>query len=194
VNFYQFFYYYAEENEVWGINQLQRIVVIGVSGSGKTTFAHQLALRLGYPHIEMDAVHWLPNWVEMPTERFRDQIKTLASADAWVMDGNYSKVRDIVWARSDTIVWLDYPLPVILSRLLRRTMRRVVTRETLWNGNRENLQNHLKRDSVIVWALRTYPRYRRTYPMLFQQPEYSHLKVARLTTPNIAQLWLDQQR
>lgn len=176
------------------MSSLQRIVVIGVSGAGKTTFARQLALHLGYPHIEMDAVHWLPNWVEMPIDQFRDQIMVALSGDQWVIDGNYSKVRDIVWNRADTLIWLDYSLPLILTRLFRRTVRRIVTRETLWNGNRENLRNQFQRDSIMLWALRTYFKYRRSYPLLFQQPQHAHLNILRLTLPQAAQSWLDQQR
>jgi adenylate kinase family enzyme len=175
------------------MDRLQRIVIIGVSGSGKTTFARQLALQLGCPHIEMDAVHWLPDWLEMPTDQFRDQIAAALSGDYWVIDGNYSKVRDIVWSKADAIIWLDYSLPLILGRLFRRTVRRIITRETLWNGNRENLQSQFRRDSIMLWALRTYFKYRRTYPLLFQQPEYAHLNILRLTSPKAAQLWLDQQ-
>jgi adenylate kinase family enzyme len=168
------------------MNRLQRIVIIGVSGSGKTTFARQLALHLGYPHIEMDAVHWLPDWVEMPTDQFRDQLAAALTGNCWVIDGNYSKVRDIVWGRADTIIWLDYSLPLILGRLIRRTVHRIITRETLWNGNREILRNQFRRDSIMLWALRTYFKYRRAYPLLFQRPEYAHLNILRLTSPKAA--------
>jgi adenylate kinase family enzyme len=176
------------------MGRLQRIVVVGVSGAGKTTFARQLALQLDYPHIEMDAVHWLPDWIEMPVEQFRDHIKAALCGDHWVIDGNYSKVRDIVWSRADTIIWLDYSLALILARLFWRTVRRIVTRETLWNGNRENLRNQFQRDSIMLWALRTYFKYRRSYPVLFQQPHHAHLNILRLTSPQEAQSWLDQQR
>ncbi len=176
------------------MSEMQRIVVVGVSGAGKTTFARQLALQLSYPHIEMDAIHWLPDWVEMPIDPFRDQIAAALSGDSWVVDGNYSKVRDIVWSRADTIIWLDYALPLILARLFRRTVRRVITREVLWSGNRETLQNQFRYDSIIVWALRSYFKQRRTYPLLFQQPQYAHVKFLRLNSPKAAQTWLDQQR
>jgi len=65
----------------------RRIVVLGVTGSGKTTFAHRLATQLGYPHIEMDALHWLPNWTEKPIEVFRADIAQAIAVDCWVIDG-----------------------------------------------------------------------------------------------------------
>ena len=116
---------------------MQRLVVVGTSGSGKTTLARRLAAALAVPHIELDALHWEANWQEAPVEVFRERTRAAVAAAAWAADGNYSVVRDIVWSRADTLVWLDYALPVILWRLLIRTARRVAWREELWNGNRE---------------------------------------------------------
>ncbi|HET89697.1 MAG TPA: adenylate kinase, partial [Chloroflexi bacterium] len=137
----------------------QRILVIGTTGSGKTTMAHRLSRRLGLPHIELDALHWGPDWTPVPLPEFRASVQEALSRESWMTDGNYSKVRDITWGRADTIVWLDYPLPVILGRLLRRTLRRVCHREQLWSDNRESFQaQFLSRDSLFLWALQTYRR------------------------------------
>jgi shikimate kinase len=116
-----------------------RIVVVGTTGSGKTTLAGELAQRLEVSHVELDALHWEPHWVEAPIEIFRERVVHAVSGEAWVTDGNYSAVRDIVWSCADTIVWLDYSLPTILYRLARRTFRRIFTREELWNGNKERI-------------------------------------------------------
>ena len=168
----------------------KRIVVIGVTGAGKTTFARELAHRLGCRHIEMDALYWLPDWVESSTEQFREQVAAAVAGDAWVIDGNYSKVRDIVWTKADTVIWLDYPLPLILWRLIKRTIHRIMSQEELWNGNRERWQNQFTRDSLILWALGSYGRHQHTYPTLFQQREYSQLTVIRLRSPKAADEWL----
>jgi adenylate kinase family enzyme len=169
----------------------QRIAVIGTTGSGKTTLAAQLALRLGVSHIELDALHWEPHWAEAPLDVFRARVTQALSLDTWVVDGNYSKVRDMVWGRADTVVWLDYSLPVMLGRLTKRTLYRIVTREELWNGNRESLRGtFFSRDSILLWALKTYRRRRREYPLLFAQPEYCHLTVIRLPSSHVTNRWL----
>jgi adenylate kinase family enzyme len=169
----------------------RRIVVVGTTGSGKTTLAGELARRLALPHVELDALHWEPNWTEAPLERFRQRTDEAIRGDGWVVDGNYSKVRDLVWGRAELLVWLDFPLPVIMGRLVRRIVRRVITQEELWNGNRERLRDHLfTRDSLLLWALQSYRRKRRTYPPLFTQPEYRHLAVVRFRSPRAAKEWL----
>jgi len=170
---------------------MQRIVVVGTTGSGKTTFAAHLAGRLGMPHVELDALHWEASWTKADLDRFRARVARAVGEDAWVVDGNYHVVRDLVWTRADTLVWLDYRLPVILWRLLRRTARRVFTREELWNGNRERFLTQVAtRDSILLWALRTYHRRRRNTPRLLAQPEHLHLAVVRFRTPRAAQRWV----
>lgn len=171
---------------------LRRIAVIGTTGSGKTTLAGQIAVRLGIRHIEMDSLHWEPNWVEASLPVFRARIQNALSGEAWVIDGNYSKVRDIVWRTADTIIWLDYPLTLILWRLLKRGLRRVIFRETLWGGNRETWRNlFLSRDSLFVWALKTYSKNKRRFPEEFVQPQHAHLQVIHFTRPQDAARWVD---
>ena len=98
----------------------------------------------------------------------------------------------MIWGRADTLVWLDYPLPVVLGRLTRRTLRRVMTREVLWNGNRETWRGaFFSRDSLFLFLLRTYPRQRRDYPALVAQPQFAHLALVRLGSPREAARWLD---
>lgn len=170
---------------------MRRIVVIGTTGSGKTALARAISERLRIPHVELDALNWGPNWTEVPREVFRQRVSEAVAGEAWVVDGNYSKARDIVWPRADTAVWLDLPLWVILWRLLRRTVARTLTREDLWSGNRERFRTaFLSRDSLFFWALQTYQRRRRDYPRLLVQPEHAHLKVIRLASARAVELWL----
>jgi adenylate kinase family enzyme len=168
----------------------QRIAVVGTTGSGKTTLARQISQRLIIVHVELDALYWEPNWTPALTGRLRERITQALTGNQWVVDGNYSIVRDIVWHRADTVVWLDYPLPIIMSRLLQRTWRRVVLQEELWNGNRETWQTTFSRDSILLWALQTYRKNRNTYSTLITQPEYSHLQVVHLQSPKTADAWL----
>jgi hypothetical protein len=100
-------------------------------------------------------------------------------------------VRDIVWRRADTLVWLDYPFLLVLGRLLWRTIRRVVTREDLWGTNRESWRSQFfSRDSLFLWLLKTHWRRRREYTTLTGQPECAHLRVVRLRSPRAARAWL----
>lgn len=172
----------------------RRIAVVGTSGSGKTTLAQRLAQQLEIPHVELDALYWDPNWTPAPPDLFRQRAAEALSDQAWTADGNYSTVRDIVWKRADTVVWLDYSLPVVMGRVTWRTLRRSIRREELWNENRERLQEALlSRDSIVWWALHTYHRRKEEYPNLFSLPEYAHLNVVRLRSPRAAREWLSAQ-
>ncbi len=169
----------------------QRINVVGTTGSGKTTVARAIAERLGLRHIELDALFWKPNWGETPDDEFLPAVDEATRGDRWVLDGNYSRTRPIVWPRADTIVWLDYRFPTVFWQLLRRTVRRAATREELWDGCRERLRvSFFSRDSILLWCLQTYWRRRRTYPELFARPEHAHLKVVYLRSPREAAAWL----
>jgi adenylate kinase family enzyme len=162
----------------------KRIAIVGSTGSGKTTLAKHLARQLGSTHVELDALHWDPNWTPAPTAIFRDRAAAALDGAAWIVDGNYSKVRDVVWSGANMIIWLDYPLPIILFRLTRRTLWRLISRVELWNGNRERFhEQFFSRDSIFLWALSTYRRRRREYPALFAQPEHAHLTVIHLRSP-----------
>lgn len=169
----------------------QRIVVIGVTGSGKTTLAQQLARRLGYPNVELDALHWDADWTMAPDDVFRERIAQALGGPVWVTDGNYSKARDLIWGRADTIIWLDYPLVVNLWRLTRRNISRVAQRTELWNGNRETFYSaFLSRDSLYLWALKSHRKKRRDYSRLFAEPPYAHLTTIHLRSPRAAARWL----
>jgi adenylate kinase family enzyme len=172
---------------------MRRIHVIGTTGSGKTTLAANIANRLNIPHIELDALHWEADWQSAPLDVFRRRVTRALEGDSWTIDGNYSKVRDIVWARAGTIVWLDFPLGIILWQLLKRTAKRVLTQEELWGGNTETWQDQLlSKNSILFWAIKTYKRRRREYPHLLSLPEYSHLNLTHLTSPAAASKWLQR--
>ena len=120
--------------------RMNRISVIGTSGSGKTTFANKLAEILRIPHVELDALHWEADWRPAPRDVFRSRARDAVGAERWVVDGNYStSARDLVWERADTIVWLDFSFTVTLGRALRRTIYRLAPGEECCNGNREKM-------------------------------------------------------
>jgi len=159
-------------------SNLSRVAIIGTSCSGKTTLARTIADILDVPHIELDSLYWQPNWSPRPIEEFRQLTRAAIAAERWVLDGNYSKVRDIAWGRATTLIWLNYPFYVVLWRALSRTVRRVLFQQQLYANNRETFkQAFLSKDSILVWVITTYHRRRREYPILFKQPEYAQLEV-----------------
>ncbi|MGI8652668.1 MAG: AAA family ATPase, partial [Geodermatophilaceae bacterium] len=119
---------------------MRRVSVVGVSGSGKTTVARVLSARLNAPHIELDAIFHQPGWVGLDDEEFSRRVDEATMGDSWVVDGNYSRIQEIVWSRADTVIVLDLPRWRVMSQLLVRTLRRGWTGQELWNGNRESLR------------------------------------------------------
>jgi adenylate kinase family enzyme len=164
---------------------VRRVSVVGTSGSGKSTVARQLADILGVPHLELDAVHHQPGWEPLPTDEFRRIVAARAAGDCWVIDGNYGRVRDLVWARADTVVWLDLPKRTVMRQVIWRTLRRVALRRELWNGNRERWQNFFTWDpeqSVISWAWHKHAPDRARYAAAAASPANAHLRFIRLTS------------
>jgi adenylate kinase family enzyme len=163
---------------------VERVSVVGNSGSGKTTLAAAIAAALDVPHLELDAVFHQPGWTELPVETFRDTVGEAVAHDRWVVDGNYTAVQDLVWARADTVVWLDYPRRLVMRQIVGRTLRRLVTRQTLWNGNREPWRNLLTTDpkrSIVAWAWTQHHGYRVRYGgAAARHPE---LRFLRLRSP-----------
>lgn len=168
-----------------------RCVVIGTSGAGKTTFARALAARLAVPCIELDALHWGEHWTPRPAPEFAESVRTVAAAEHWVVDGNYTVVRDVLWPRATHIVWLNFSRSVVFPRVIWRTLRRVVTREVLWAGNRESLRRaFLSKESILLWAFTTFRKNRVKFDSLRSGPDCAHLTWHELATPRAARAFL----
>jgi adenylate kinase family enzyme len=177
---------------------VQRISVVGNSGSGKTTIARGLAAALGIPHLELDAVFHQPGWQPLETSEFRRIVSEFTAGPCWVVDGNYSKVRDLIWGRADTVIWADPPRHRVMRRLLWRTLRRMATRAELWNGNREPWSNMFRLDpekSILAWAWTSHARYRERYLAAQADPANAHLRFVQVRTPaDTAALLRDARR
>jgi adenylate kinase family enzyme len=167
---------------------VRRILIKGACGAGKSTLGQQLARRLDLPRVELDALHHGPNWAAASASELRERVNaTLDDARGWVVDGNYdSKLGDLILDRAELVVWLDLPLPTKLLRLVRRTARRVLLDEELWNGNRETLKGTLLgADALFPWAVRTHFRHRRQWPeRLARKP------LVRLRSSREVEAWL----
>jgi|HubBroStandDraft_1064217.scaffolds.fasta_scaffold83180_1 adenylate kinase family enzyme len=161
---------------------MKRVLVVGVSGSGKTTVAGSLAARLRVPLVELDALHHGPGWVRRPT--FAEDVEAATLGSAWVVDGNYSAVvGDLLWSRADAVVWLDLPRWLIEWQVVRRSFVRWVRRTELWNGNREpSLLRWLDPEHPVRWAWMKHGEYRLQYAARFADPEWGHLSLVRLRT------------
>jgi len=165
---------------------MRRVSMVGAPGSGKSTLGRALADRLGVPFVELDSIFHQPGWTQLSPEQFAARVSGVAAGDGWVIDGNYSDVRPLVWGRADTVVWVDPPRPVVVRRLLTRTVRRGITREELWNGNRESLRNLFSRDpdvNLVLWAWRKHPEYRTRYAEAAADPANADLRFVRIATP-----------
>ena len=171
---------------------LDRVVVVGTTGSGKTALAREVARALDVPHVEFDAYRHGPDWSETPDDVFRERLRDALAGGSWVGDGNYRVARSVVWPRATLLLWLDYPLRVVLWRLCRRIVRRAVGRGELWHGNRESIrQQLLSRESLLLRALGSHRRHRREIPRELERGEHRHLTLVRLRTPREAAAWLD---
>lgn len=166
----------------------RRIQVIGASGSGKTTVAARLATILGIPHVELDALHWLPGWIERDGDGFRALVRDAVAGDGWVVDGNYTRlVDDLLGERVEMIVWLDLPLHLTVARQLHRSWRRARAREMLWGTNVERFWPQLaiwnRERSIVGYSLATHRRRRRQSLALMRDVCRSHRRFVRLTSP-----------
>ncbi|RPJ24209.1 MAG: adenylate kinase [Chloroflexi bacterium] len=172
----------------------KRLVVVGVTSSGKSTLAEKLAKCFELNYIELDALYWEPNWQAAPLEIFRARVEKALQAEKWIVAGNYRVVRHLVWSKAEAVIWLDYPFLRILWQLTRRSFKRWWTQELLWGTNREPIWKHFKlwsTDSLYNWLFQTYWRRKREYEMLMSMPEHQHLKLIRFRHPRKTEEWLE---
>ena len=111
---------------------MQRVMVIGISGAGKSTFAKALARRTGLPLIHLDKEFWKPGWVIPKRDEWRPKVAELAARNAWVLDGTYGSSLHLRLSRADTVVWFDYPRLKCLRRALWRSA-------TTWRKTRDDM-------------------------------------------------------
>jgi adenylate kinase family enzyme len=173
---------------------VRRVSVVGTSGAGKSTLSRALADALGAGFLELDSVFHQPGWVPLPREEFRERVAAVVAGERWVIDGNYSsQVKDLVWARADTVVWLDLPRRTVMRRIIWRSLRRAAGRTELWNGNRERWRNFFsvdKEESVIAWAWQTHAATRAKMEAAVADQANSHLRFVRLRRPGAVRRFL----
>jgi adenylate kinase family enzyme len=176
------------------VTVMMRVSVVGNSGSGKSTLGRALAARLGVPYVELDAVYHQQDWQPLPAAEFLSRVDAITTTGGWVVDGNYSAVRDLVWARADTVVVIDLPRHVVMRQVIWRTVRRAAFRVELWNGNRERWRNLFTldpRESVIVWAWHRHSVYRDRYLATANDLRWRDLTFVRIQSRTDAGRLLD---
>jgi adenylate kinase family enzyme len=167
---------------------VRRVAIIAsASGNGKTTLGRAVAQKLGVPFVELDALVHGPDWQETSDEDLRRQIEPVLRQEGWVIDGTYlRKLGTIVLDSADTVVWLDLPTRVWLARLLRRSARRLIGREPMWNDNKESLKSIFwGRESLFGYALTQQPMRRREWPRTL-----ARYPVVRLRSQAEIERWL----
>jgi adenylate kinase family enzyme len=172
---------------------MDRVAIVGSPGSGKSTLAKELSAALGLHHVELDSLFHRPDWEPTPVPEFRAKVAEALSVDRWVVDGNYRPVSDMTQGWADTIVWPDLPRRTVTTRVARRTFRRIVRREELWNGNRESVGRALNRDpeeSIIVWTWQKHAQYRELYESQLDGPLWADGTVVRLQSAREVRDWL----
>ena len=170
-----------------------RINVIGTSGSGKTTFGRELASVLKIPFIELDAIFWGSDWTEPDDSELFPKLIAALAGDNWVLDGNYSRTKDIKWERVEAVIWLDFSFPRTVAQAVKRAMSRIISQEELWSGtgNRESLKKLFSRDSIVLWTIQTYSRRKKRILGYFTTPErYQSIIFHRIKSPKHARQFL----
>lgn len=150
----------AVDPAIEGACPARRILIYGVTGSGKSTAALRVGAATGLPVTLVDELTWLPGWVSLPTEEQRAAIAEVVAQERWVLDSAYGAWLDLVLPRVDLVVALDYPRWFSLQRLARRSLRRAATRESVCNGNRESWRKLASLDSIIAWHFKSFARKR----------------------------------
>lgn len=99
---------------------MQRVLIIGPCGAGKSTLAAELGRKLHLSVFHMDQLNWKPGWVESSKDEIRAKLAEIVSADRWLIDGNYGGTLAERLERADTVIYLDFPIRLCVARLLRR--------------------------------------------------------------------------
>jgi adenylate kinase family enzyme len=170
------------------VRRLERIVIAGTSGAGKSSLARRLSSLLDVPYVELDSLYHGPDWT--PREEFLDDVRRFVAGERWVIEWQYGVARPILTARATTLVWLDLPKWLVMWRVTKRSLRRRVLREEIWNGNRELPLRTLFTDPehIIRWSWNTH---RQTGPRVTAaQLEHPQLEVVRLRSPREVEEWL----
>ena len=168
---------------------MERILVVGVTGAGKSTLAQAVSERLDVPYHEMDALYFTgPGWAV--NDKLAETVSRVMAEPRWIIDSIGSPdVRDLLWEQADTVLWLDYAKRVVMPRVLRRSLRRTVTREPLFGGNRETWAGWLSKEHPVWWAWSQHAGRRREIERRTGDPRFAPLSTVRFSHPDDTAAW-----
>ncbi|WP_137293825.1 adenylate kinase [Nocardioides dongxiaopingii] len=169
----------------------RRVLLYGVTGSGKSTAAARLSEATGIPWHSVDDLTWQPGWVALPDDEQRAVFRDICAGERWILDSAYRAWLDVALARADLVVGLDYPRWLSFARLVRRTVRRAVRQEVVCNGNRERWRAILSRDSILIWHARSFARKRGRMRAALGDADGPEVLLFR--RPRDLERWLGQQ-
>ena len=166
-----------------------RVLVAGASGVGKSTFAAAVAERWHLPYTEIDSLHWGDGWTSRPS--FVQDATDIARSDRWIAEFQYSVIRETFAERAELLIHLDFARPVVVWRIWRRTVRRRISGEPMWNTDNVEAPLHTvltDRDHIVRWSWRGI----RNYRQIVAETRAAHpkLRVVRLRSPGSARRWL----
>lgn len=168
---------------------MKKILVIGTSGSGKSTVAKQLSELLNVQFFPSDNFYWEAGWKISSSEKVLKQVNGVISQKEWVLDGNFESERELVWKQADCIVWLDYPFVVILKQVAIRNFKWLLFHQTTWLGNKMTFQRAI---SGIRHAIKSYSMKKKNYPSWLA--ELSDIKIYRFCKKQETEIWLQGLR
>lgn len=170
---------------------MRRVVVVGPCGSGKTTVARSIAGRADLPCTDLDELFWRPGWSMAPVDEFRAAVADVAAGERWVVAGNYTTtIRDLLWPRADTLVWLDLPRTLTMARVVRRTVEDLVRRREVFTGCWQT-PRVVRQTRLLPVAWEQSATFRARYPELLADDAAAHLLAVRLRSAGHVREWLD---
>lgn len=163
---------------------MKRIAIVGTSGAGKTTVAKKLSRKLNIPAYELDNLYWLPGWQSTDWSIFAEKVSSIVEKDSWIICGNYSKVREIIWDKADMIIWLDYSFLLCFIRSLLRSIKRIFTKQQCCNGNYETIsRTFFSKNSILLWIIKSHSRHKKSYASAFLEERYNKKVLVRVSSP-----------
>ncbi len=165
----------------------KRILIYGVTGSGKTTMATWLSEKTGIPWTEIDPLMWNPGWELIPVDQQRERIAEICARDEWIFDAAYAPWLDIPLERVQLIIGLDFSRSRSFWQLLKRTVARAIDKKEVCNQNVETFKGMFSRDSILIWHFKSFARKRER--MRQWQANQAKFEVILLKNPIDLEIW-----